>query len=225
MPSRGPRGHNSRFIDMTGNKYGRLLVIKHVGSTLNGKTLLWEMQCDCGKVIVQQGGQVRNGKIVSCGCFQREASASRLTKHGKSRTREYTIWNQMIARCYNQKNSRYYTHGGRGITVCDRWRNSVEAFIEDMGLIPGPKYSIDRINNDGNYEPENCRWATVEEQMNNKRTNRKMTYKGKTQTIAQWSREVGIRYATLLQRTRNGWTAEKALTTPPDLYHSGIRSD
>lgn len=121
---------------------------------------------------------------------------------GANRTREYRAWISLRARCYIKSNSRYSSHGARGVVVCDRWRDSFENFLADMGKCPSTSHSLDRIDNDGNYEPENCRWATHEEQANNRRNSRLVTHDGMTLSLAQWSRLTGINHRTLGQRLK-----------------------
>lgn len=130
------------------------------------------------------------------------------------KAKAYRTFKSMHLRCYSEKDHRYHYYGGRGITVCDRWLNSFENFYEDMGDPPTPKHSIDRIDNDGNYCPENCRWATIEEQANNKRNNHILTYNGITQTISQWSKYTGIDKKLIASRIYNNWSVEQALTLP-----------
>jgi len=132
--------------------------------------------------------------------------------HGKSKTREYRIWQNMRNRCYYLNSSEYNSHGGRGIIVCDRWKNSFLNFLEDMGLSNG--LSIDRINNDGNYEPSNCRWATPAQQSLNTRRNHLLTYKGVTKTIKEWNIEKGFGRGTIPTRIKYGWSIEKIIETP-----------
>ena len=138
-------------------------------------------------------------------------------KHGEKsyykNSTEYSTWVKMRGRCNCVTNPRYSEWGGRGIKVCDRW-NDFSNFLEDMGRKPTPKHSIDRIDNNGHYEPSNCRWATLNEQANNKRSNILMTFKGKTQTMIQWSEELKINYGTLQSRLNTGWTHEDALRVP-----------
>lgn len=135
-------------------------------------------------------------------------------RHGLRNTPEYYIWQSMNRRCYEQSRADYPRYGGRGITVCQRWRDSVAAFYEDMGPKPSPQHSIDRIDSNGNYEPQNCRWATQEQQANNKRSSHYLTHDGLTLTIAQWARKLDISEKVLGRRLSRGWPVEKALTTP-----------
>jgi len=136
-----------------------------------------------------------------------------MTTHGKTESPEYRVWGSMIKRCCNPKANRYDRYGGRGISVCERWQ-SFEAFFEDMGPRPSPKHSIERRNNDGNYEKANCYWATWKEQARNKRTSRMLEFNGKTMCLAAWAEETGIASKVLCLRLRIGWSIERALTTP-----------
>lgn len=135
-------------------------------------------------------------------------------KHGYSYTPEYRAWQTMRLRCQNPANQAYANYGGRGIIVCERWRESVSNFIADMGPKPTPKHEIDRINNDGNYEPGNCRWVTRTENDRNRRSNRWLTFRGETLTLTEWAQRFGIRNDTLTHRIEIGWDVERALTTP-----------
>lgn len=166
--------------------------------------------CECGKTFNAPMYTILSGHKRSCGCLKLKGNN---LKHGYSKTNmsEYHTWKRMKMRCYNKNNPKYKNYGARGITVCDRWLNSFENFYADMGSKPGPKYSIDRINNDGNYTPENCRWATDLQQANNKTNITLITYKGKTQSIAAWGRELGISPYTISTRIiQRNWTVEKA---------------
>ncbi len=143
----------------------------------------------------------------------REGAPPLCITHGHTRgakhTRAYASWRSLLGRCFNPRNNHYHRYGGRGINVCERWRNSFEDFLADMGE-PAKGMTLDRINNNGNYEPSNCRWATAKQQGNNSAKNNMVTYRGKTQSIAQWGEEVGIKANTLLYRLRRGWTLDRA---------------
>jgi len=197
-------------IDRTGDRYGRLLVLEHVPNAPGAKdtNARWLCQCDCGKTKVVYGQDLKRGKVVSCGCWNDE----KRFKHGMSRTHVNAVWRMMLDRCRNPNNQAYKNYGGRGIKVCERWQ-SFENFLADMGDRP-VGYQIDRIDNDGDYEPGNCRWATVEQQLNNTRTNVNLTLNGETHTLAEWSRITGIGWFTLRARLKYGWSPERTLTEP-----------
>lgn len=206
--------------DLTGQRFTRLTVIAPVGVGKSGH-VLWLCRCDCGneKIAASQG--LRRGNTKSCGCLQAECNPPRIVTHGRSKTALYSIWEAMVARCENKNFRQYASYGGRGIRVCDRWRrgngikSGFECFAEDMGERPSKKHSLDRIDNDGNYEPGNCRWATKEVQQNNMRSNVRIETNGKTLTMTQWARELGINPRSLIKRLRRGWPPELAVTTPP----------
>lgn len=175
-----------RAIDLTGVRFTRLLVLGRNGA-LNGRPA-WQCRCDCGSVITARGSDLRLGKHRSCGCLQRERTSEASRTHGHSvgykATREYATWCRMITRCTNPNRERWKHYGGRGIKVCDRWRHSFQAFLDDMGPRPSVKHSIDRINNDGHYEPGNCRWATALQQTHNRRPMRSRDHVSKKLTVS-----------------------------------------
>lgn len=135
-------------------------------------------------------------------------------RHNASYTPEYYAWENMIARCNYKSYKNYSDYGGRGIKVCDRWRNSFNNFYEDMGKRPSSKHSLDRKNTNGDYSPDNCRWATSTEQLINRRIAHNLTYNGKTQIVSEWAKELGISQFTLRARIRYGWSVERILGTP-----------
>ena len=196
-----------------GDKYNRLTAIKFNHKNKWGQPY-WLFRCDCGQEKVINASNVKYGYVKSCGCLLKEITTKRNTSHGMAGTREYNIWNHIKDRCLNKNNSHYKNWGGRGITVCNRWLK-FENFYADMGKAPTIKHSIDRINNNGNYKPENCHWANLKEQANNRRNNRLLTFNNKTMTIAQWTSKTNLKYATLYARiNKYDWNIEKALTTP-----------
>lgn len=152
-------------LDLSGQRYGSLVGISR--AAIKNKRTYWNCRCDCGSDCVVDAGHLRSGHTTSCGCVRRATIGN--LKHGQSKSLEYLIWNGMRQRCSNPKNSHFRYYGGRGIRVCDQWQASFENFIADMGAKPSPKHTIDRINNEGNYEPGNCRWATYSQQNKNRR--------------------------------------------------------
>lgn len=206
----------SQRVDITGNKYHRLTVVQYVGINRNKRTL-WLCQCDCGKEAIVSGVNLRRGTTRSCGCYMRDRILETCTTHGHfsggKQTRLYAIWAGIKRRCLNSHVKIYFRYGGRGIKVCPEWMK-FEPFLEwatSNGY--SDALSIDRIDNNGNYEPKNCRWATHKEQDNNRRSNKNITFNGKTKTIQAWAEYYGIKDATLRRRLKAGWTIEKALNT------------
>lgn len=181
-------------IDETGKRFGRLVVIERAAPRPGESSAYWRCRCDCGNTREVIGRSLRNGHTVSCGCFNRDQK----TKHGRCFTKEYAAWAAMRSRCQNPKHKAYGNYGGRGIKVCDRWQ-SFDAFFADMGVAPEGT-ELDRKDNDGNYEPNNCRWVTVTVQNNNRRTNRYIELNGTRRTLAEWVRVSGISRSTLKSR-------------------------
>ena len=191
-------------------KFGRLTVIEF--HERKGKNYYWKCQCECGNTRIVQPSRLINGTTVSCGCYNREV----ITKHGLDGNKIYHVFNSMKSRCYSQKNKSYPVYGGRGIKICEEWLNDVTVFHKwaiENGYKEG--LTIDRIDVNGDYEPNNCRWITHKEQSYNLRSNKYITYNGRTQTICQWADELNIQRATLCHRIYVAkWSIEKALTTP-----------
>jgi len=196
-----------------GEKFGRWTVIKEASSHPIGGNRMIYCQCQCGNLATVRLADMVAGRSKSCGCISRE----RTTTHGCSGNPLYIIWKSMCARCNKPNNDSYPRYGARGISVCEEWQD-VSAFVvwaEANGYKSG--LSIDRIDNDGNYCPDNCRWVTIKEQQNNKSSNRILEYNGKKLTIAQWGELLSLNRRTILNRLRMGWSVSKALTTPVDV--------
>lgn len=189
--------------DMTGQRFGRLIVIDRAHTIK--ERILWNCICDCGKNISIYGMSLRNGDTRSCGCLKIEKS----TRHGMTNKPIYNVWNSMLRRCLNKKNTSYMDYGGRGITVCERWLK-FENFMEDMGERPDG-LTIDRRDNNKGYSPDNCYWATKTQQGNNTRVNVFLEYKGTIKTMAEWSRIIGMTQGALRSYIRRGWSMEKVV--------------
>lgn len=201
------------MIDATS---GRLTVIAYTPSSRedNRPRARVRCRCECGNEVTMDVGDFRKGLTKSCGCYKRDRMASLSTRHGMAYSAEYRIWHAMINRCTHPYVNRYEQYGGRGIRVCDRWRQDFAAFYADMGPRPSPNHSVDRQDNNGYYEPGNCVWSTSREQTRNRRTTRHMTAFGKTQCVSDWASEYGIGVPTLFSRLRKGIPLEDALTIP-----------
>lgn len=201
------------LIDLTGEKFGRLTVIFR--SDKPGHMVYWNCQCDCGNTTIVPGASLKNGRIKSCGCWHKEESALRaakqFTKHGDAGARLYRIWKSMRNRCLNPNNTHWDAYGGRGITVCPEWDDYTVFRKWAMSHGYTDELTIDRIDVNGNYCPENCRWAAFDEQANNKRNSRLITIGGVAHTLAQWSAISGINRGTLKSRLKSGWSDEDLL--------------
>lgn len=200
------------FKNIAGLRTGKITVLSYAGRFPCGHSA-WNCACDCGKLVTIRTEPLTSGRTQSCGCTRIEKLVSRRT-HGLSKSRTYRIWKAMKTRCCNPNTNDWNDYGGRGIAVCERWTNSFENFLADMGECPTTKHSIDRINNEGNYCPENCRWATTKEQTRNARSNHILNFNGKSMCIAEWAEHTGISDSKIRCRIRHGWTVERMLTTP-----------
>ncbi len=208
--------------DLTGQTFHSLRVVG-LSSKRSGNSRCWRCICVCGAETAVPGYDLKSGNSKSCGCLRSRLLADRKRTHGMSGSPEYNAWANMIARCYNPKTVTYPHYGGRGITICQPWRESFAAFLADMGKRPGPGYSIERKKNGEGYNPQNCCWATRVTQANNSRKNRFITHDNRTLTVAQWSAETGISYAVLYQRFRHGWPAVEIITTPVTRSRLNVR--
>ena len=200
--------------DLKGKRFGLLTVIEKTKDK-SGYSV-WKCKCDCGKTHIALGTRLTHGKVLSCGCLRYTKASQKLTTHGKRHTRLYSIWANMKNRCNLPTSTEYARYGARGIRVCDEWQDDFMAFY-NWAIANGYRddLTLDRENNDGNYEPSNCRWATSHEQTRNTRHNRMLEHNGETHCITDWSAITGIPKALIGQRIdRLGWTIDKALTTP-----------
>lgn len=207
----------SKNENMIGRAFGRLRVIEEAENIIYGsqKHKRYLCVCKCGSRKIILAGNLHSGATKSCGCLHKERTQERRFKHGHSgrvKSSTYNSWQQMIRRCNNKTHKQYKNYGGRGIIVCARWlgKRGFENFLKDMGERPSG-LTIERIENNGNYEPENCKWASYLEQNRNRRSNRYIEYGGKKMILAQWARELGISGGTLRKRLVLGWPIEKAL--------------
>ena len=197
-----------------GETYGRWTVLGPV--VVQRGRAKWLVRCSCPDRTEREvlENNLKRGISTSCGCHQRQRASEESKKHGLTNHALFRTWAQMIQRCTNAGLKEYLPYGGRGISVCERWRTSFPNFLADMGPKPSPKHTLDRIDNNGNYEPGNCRWATLAEQAVNKRTTRRVTIGGESLRIPEWCERIGISRATFYHRLYDGWTEIDALTTP-----------
>lgn len=216
------------YIDLTGQRFGKLVVIGRAPNGNCGQTR-WMCECDCGNLTSATSQHLRAGNTKSCGCgkakFTAEFNRATKTSHGgashTNRSRLYKIYTGMKSRCFQKHSRAYKDYGGRGITICNEWlgEHGFENF-RDWSLSHGYRddLTIDRIDNDGNYSPENCRWVTMKQQTNNTRRNRYLTLNGETHTATEWGEITGINRITIVNRCLAGWTDEEALTIPVGTY-------
>lgn len=202
------------MIKDSGARFGRLAVLKVLGERRHGHVMV-ECVCDCGNHKDIMLSSLTSGKTTSCGCYKKEYMSNKNRTHNKSKTRLYSIWCDMKRRCHNPSNKRYENYGGRGIKVCDEWMDFLPFY--EWAIKNGYKdnLTIDRVDVNGDYTPENCKWSTAIEQQNNTTRNHFLTYNGQTMTLAEWERKTGIHRDVLKDRINKlHWTIERALTTP-----------
>jgi hypothetical protein len=201
-------------VDKTGRRYGRLTVIGQAPRKLGRTTAMWLCLCDCGTQKVLESGRLNEKRgTKSCGCLSPDSSRKRMTTHGGTYTGAYKSWIAMRRRCYEETFVDYDLYGARGIRVCDKWRNDFAAFFADMGHRPDGG-TIERIDPEGNYAPDNCRWADLKEQARNRRVARRVLYRGQSIHIADFAESLGVPYWRVLGRIRRGWTPERIASTP-----------
>jgi hypothetical protein len=209
-----------------GTRFFRLVVIElaEKRKTISGSVnFRYKCKCDCGAIKIIFDSMLKSGRTKSCGCLQKELLKKRLTTHGMTNTKTFKTWESMKERCTRQ-NTKYYKHyGGRGIKVCERWQNSFENFLKDMGEKPDG-LTLDRIDPDKDYSPENCRWSSTKEQNNNKRNNVILEFNNEKKTVAEWADFLGMKIGTLRSRLERGWTIEKAFFTEIDTRCHRVRN-
>ena len=219
-------------INLLGQRFGRFVVLAEAPKRPQSRSAYWHCRCDCGTERVVEGKSLRNGSSKSCGCYMKDAMTKRFTTHGHSRHPEtsytYRKWVNAKTRCLRENSPRWHDYGGRGIKICDRWRDSFAHFLEDMGFCP-PGYSLERLDNDGDYEPGNCVWATLREQAQNKRNTIHLEYRGKHYpSLKALSKKLGITYHVILYRykRRGKLTLEEVISRiqNPKPYKEGSAS-
>lgn len=204
-------------LNLIGLKFGRLNVISENGRDRYG-LVLWRCKCDCGRESIVRGAALKSGKTKSCGCGIGIAAIKSQTRHGLRHSKLYECWKSMKARCQNPNHISYLNYGGRGITVCERWMK-FENFYSDMarGYMRG--LQIDRRDNNGNYEPSNCRWVNSVQQQRNKRDSCFIEISGITKTLAEWCQLSGLAHGTIRKRIMLGWTNQKLLKGSKNAIH------
>lgn len=193
-----------KLIDLTGQTFGDRVVLRR--DLEAGRHTRWICQCKCGRVVSVDAGNLRGKTIIAC-----RSCASR--RHGMVTSGEYTSWGAMLQRCENPRNKHFKNYGGRGITVCSAW-HKFDQFFADMGPKPTVNHSIERDDNNGNYEPGNCTWATWREQCNNQRRSRKLEFEGTSRTVAEWATHLGQSVKMIDSRLRAGWPIDRVLMQP-----------
>ncbi len=198
--------HKRLFEDLTGKRFGRLVVVECAGQAEKHGNYRWKCRCDCGQVVVVKAGRLKSGNTATCGCIRQ--------RHWRSASPEYRSWMGMKSRCQNSRCPSYPRYGGRGIRVHPEWTASFASFFEHIGPRPSPTHTLDRIDNDGNYEPGNVRWATPKEQAANRNTTLEITYGGRTMSAEEWAAETGIAACTIRARIARKWPDDVAVSTP-----------
>lgn len=214
----------SEYKDITGQKFGRLTAIKYLG--IEKHKAVWLCKCECGNTVEVPSNSLTCNNTKSCGCLHHDMMLKRNTKHNKRNTRLYNIWANMKQRCYNENNTAYKNYGERGIDVCDEWKDDFMAFHNwAMDNCYNDNLTIDRIDNDGNYEPENCRWVDRNQQARNKRNNVNYTINGVTRCLKDWCKIQRLNYGTVISRLHDSnWTIREALELDTeDIYADNRR--
>ena len=218
----------TKVLDLTGQKFGRLTVIKRVDNDKKGDSC-WLCKCDCGNYKVVGSNNLKSGNVKSCGCLRESMAKTKLYIHGKYKTRLFRLWSNIKTRCYNKKEKAYKYYGGRGITMCDEWLSDFMNFYNwaiDNGYDENAKKyecTIDRIDNNKGYFPDNCRWVTQQIQNRNKRTNKNITYNGETHCLMEWAEILGVNYKSLCNRFSYGWSLDRIFNQPYRKNNNGRR--
>lgn len=203
------------MFDLTNKVFGFLVVLRRSGTVSASRQVRWTCRCECGAEHDVSSRELRKGRVKSCGCKKVDLCRKANIRHGAWANGkvmpEWRIWQEMKQRCENPQSNRFYTHGARGVAVCDRWRNSFEAFLEDMGPRTESGLSLERRDNDKGYCPENCYWATKTQQARNRRNNVLITFNGVTHCVAEWSELTGVKASIIRSRLKRGATPEEAL--------------
>jgi hypothetical protein len=205
-----------------GKKYNLLTILKDLGTRKYGGskkcTATFVLaECECGKQFEVRLHSIRSNQTISCGCLLRSSYHKygiKIKNHHKSRTKDHNRWWGMITRCYNKNRDTYKEYGGRGIIVCEEWKQSFDKFIEDMGYPPTEKHTLERIDNNGNYCKENCTWSTMKEQARNRRNSIKIEYNGDCLSLPEWCEKLNLNYKLIGARLLKGWSFERAISTP-----------
>jgi len=210
--------------NLTGQRFGKLVAIERVGTTSHHA--LWRCKCDCGNETETISSSLIKGITKSCGCLNKQFTKNLNYTHGMTNTRLFRIWTGMHNRCNNSKDDNYSYYGGRGITICDEWSEFLPFYNWAMSNGYKVGLTIDRINNNGNYEASNCRWTTAKAQANNRRNNLWYEFRGQTKTISQWSTIYNLQYDSIYTRVKKyGWSIEKALLTPVKIRKSNVNKE
>lgn len=205
-----------RAVDHTGRRVGRVVALGPIERKKYGKfhSIIWLCKCDCGNLTRAQSNHLAKGKHRSCGCWRLERASEANLVHGASGTPEWHTWRGLKQRCMNRSHKAYHRYGGRGISVCLRWVDSFENFLADMGKKPSHAHELDRIDNDGPYSQENCRWVLRSVNNRNRSTTRMLTVAGRTRKVLEWAEDLGISCNTLRARLDDGWSPEDAVSVP-----------
>lgn len=211
----------TRRVDISGMTFGRWSVLRPADRSGRTRSARWLCRCCCGTERVVSGTSLRGGHSKSCGCLMRELAVQRTTRHGQSNSDLYLRWIAMKDRCGNPNNDSYEGYGGRGIRVCEQWK-SFDQFFVDMGPTYEKHLQLERRDNNGDYCPENCFWATPKQQGRNKRNTRRISHNGKSLTLMEWSEICGIDHRTIRYRLSLGWSPARAIETPP--LHAAVNA-